>query len=188
MLAVVFRHGPQGRIVAHHNQHLSGTGQRRIQHAPHHQRGRRGHGCQHDTAILAALRLVDGLGIGQVHLVQHLNGIGCHPSVKIHGQPLTGGVDLHDPPHIAVEHSGSNGSVLFRPDYIVIISGLHDTVSLTEDPVTPQDFPFSGHSGIQCLLQQPVQIHGTRRTFAGGSQHLDLLRGDPHLLRQPSPA
>ena len=127
---------------------------------------------------------MDGLGIGQIHLVEHFNGIGCHPSVKINGQPLSGGIDLNDSAHVTVEHPRSDRAVFFRPDHVVIISRLHDAVTLTEHPLSPEDLPFTGNFGVQCFLQKAVQIHGSGDSLSGRRQHLNLLRWDAHILGQ----
>ena len=66
LLSVVGRHGPDGRVVAHHDQKFPCPGQGGVEHPPHHQGLGRRHGRQHHCPVLAALGLMDGLGIGQI--------------------------------------------------------------------------------------------------------------------------
>ena len=111
LLPVIGRHGADGGVITHDDQQLSGPGQRRIQHPPHHKAGGRGHGRQHHAAVLAALSLVDRLGIGQVDLAEHFHAVRCFPAVKVQRQPFAPGVDLRDAAYVAVEHSGTHGAV-----------------------------------------------------------------------------
>ena len=137
LLPVIGRHGADGGVITHDDQQLSGPGQRRIQHPPHHETGCRGHGRQHHATVLAALSLVDRLGIGQVDLAEHLHAVRRFPAVKVQRQPFAPGVDLRDAAYVAVEHSGTHGAVILLPDHVVVIPGLHDPVPYPEHPLPP---------------------------------------------------
>ena len=90
---IVGRHGTNRRVVPHDDQQLPRPGQGGIQHPPHHQSRRGGHGRQHHTAVLAALSLMNGLSVGKVNFAEHFHAVEGLPSVKIQRQPLASGAD-----------------------------------------------------------------------------------------------
>ncbi|CAN4049907.1 Aminotransferase class V domain-containing protein, partial [Dysosmobacter welbionis] len=185
LLTVVGRHGPDGRVVPHHDQKLSCTGQGRVQHSPHHQGRRCRHGRQHHALVLAALGLVDRHGIGQIDLIEHIQRVRGDPVIKVHHQQLSGRVDLHDPSHVSVEHAGAHGAVRLFPYHVVVVFRLHDPVSGAEQPLSPLDLPFVRRRRVQRRLKTAVQILRAAGPLPGGRQHLDLVRRDAHVVRQP---
>ena len=130
---------------------------------------------------------MDGDGEGGLQLPQHVRGILHDLAVEVHHHALL--VHRLDDPDVPVEHPhAGGGAVLLPPKDVVVVFHLHHPVPRPEDPVPEAALPLPLRGGIQGGLEGLVQHRGAGPPAAGGGEHLDLVCGDAHALRQPAAA
>ena len=91
-------------------------------------------------------------GISHVQLRQQIRRIYAGAVVKLYGDQLSGGIDLPDHAHVAVEDPGAHGAILFFPNRIIVVPGLHDPVPLAEHHVAPRFLVLARSGRIQRRL------------------------------------
>ena len=127
-------------------------------------------------------------GIGHIQLAQQVCRIHGGALVKANGNQLTGGVDILNDAHIAVEDAGTCRAVVLFPDHVVVVLRLHHPVTGAEHNIAPHLLPLTGSRRIQRRLQRAVQVHRTHLALAGRRQHLYLFHRHAHILRQTGAA
>ena len=124
-------------------------------------------------------------GVGKLQLPQHVRRVGGRAVVEPDAHQFPGGVDVLHHAHVAVEDPRPGDPVPPDPQHIIIVPDLHHPVPGAEGQLPPHLLPLLRRGRIQRRLKGPVQRPGAPLPFPGGAQHLNLLRLDPHILRQP---
>ena len=119
----------------------------------------------HHDGVLRSLSLVYGGGVSQDQFVKLRHIIGHEPVVEVHGQL----------PFFQV-HGFHDADVPIEDFFVVIVPDLHDLVTDAEDVSAALQSRFPG---IQCLLQDLVQVRRPGHAPLHGRQHLDLRRRRP---------
>ncbi len=180
---IVCHHPPDDFFLSNQHNHLSGPRHSGVKKVAGHQHGRAGYKGNHNNGKFTSLTLVNGNGIGQLQLI-HLGKVIHHGLfiIKEHGQCLFLPVNILNKAHIAVEHALPFRSVFFPhrrrfgPGKLIIVSDLHDLVSLTEYRF-PVAFLFpEGCRRIQYALQLCIEMIHTDHSLPHGRQDLDILQ------------
>ena len=135
-----------------------------------------GHQQRDDNGIIfAALRSMDGHGVGQLQLLQAVQRILGIPSIKVDDDSI--GPDLTNKACIAVKYAFPNDVALtVIQNHLAVVFQLDHPVAQTEYSAAIRHFRFALHFGIDLLPDHLVQIlGGCLAVFAVGGQDLKLL-------------
>ena len=113
--------------------------------------------------VFAALRFVDGGGVGEHQFVQIAGAILYRTAVEQHRHGARGGVDPGDKAHIAVVHV-----------FVVVVPKLHHPVAFAERKRPAHQPGRMGAVFAQRLLEAIVEVVGAERIAPHGGQDLHV--------------
>ena len=125
---------------------------------------------------------------GVLQIAQRFKVILCLAAVEVHRHRLLFGIDLLQDSDVAVEDAKAAASVRALPEHVIVVPVLDQAVSHPEDHVPDGTFLFLGRRRVQGRLKELVQGCCAAFAFSCGGKDLNLLRRDPHFLREPRAA
>ena len=117
---------------------------------------------------------MDSDRIGQLQLVEHIEGILCHPVIIPHMQAPAGTVDHLDGADVPVVYADSLLPIVPGIDNVVVIADLHHLVPLPEHTRAELLLGLASVLGIEYLLELPAEFRCTAGPQPGGRYHLDI--------------
>ena len=121
-------------------------------------------------------------------IAQRLKIIRRLAAVEVHRHRLVLDIDLLQKSDVSVEHAEPAAPVRAFPEHVIVVAVLDQAVSFPENHIPDRTLLFLRRGRIQGRLQEPVQGRRATVPFSGGGQDLNLLRRNPHLLREAGTA